>query len=195
MPPQIKQAKAVTDLSAAFDKSFTYTPGRGWSVSKIKDALVIAGKITGNMKPKAIKNTAQGDKYVFDDDITIVKLKSGKNIVVIKGLSARNEDIKLKTYKTFVNEGKNDYTLYHDTLTSAIKEVDQWLLRNGKYTMDDEDAATEIGNGPAKPSKGKTNRYNVKLLKGDKEQKKKVHIQVYNRGTETNPFELNVYVS
>ena len=101
----------------------------------------------------------------------------------------------MKTYKTFVNEGKNDYTLYHDTLTSAIKEVDQWLLRNGKYTMDDEDAATEIGNGPAKPSKGKTNRYNVKLLKGDKEQKKKVHIQVYNRGTETNPFELNVYVS
>ena len=101
----------------------------------------------------------------------------------------------MKTFNEFINEGKNDYTLYHSTLTAAIQEVDKWLSRNGGYEMDSEDAAQKIGLGPKKPSRGKTNKYNVKITKNGKEQKKLVHIQVYNRETKDNPYELNVYVS
>jgi hypothetical protein len=92
-------------------------------------------------------------------------------------------------------ERSEDYTLYHDTLTSAIQEVDRLLARRG-YEMDKEDAAQEIGMGPAKPQPGDTNRYTVKLLKdGREEERLRVHIQVYNRGTDHNTYELNTYVS
>jgi hypothetical protein len=98
-----------------------------------------------------------------------------------------------KSY-TEARKPKDEYTLYHSSLTYAIQEVDRYLARQG-YEMDKEHAADVIGMGPAKPSKGKTNRYTVKILKNGKEQKKRVHIQVYNRGTSTNTFELNTYVS
>lgn len=90
---------------------------------------------------------------------------------------------------------KDGYSLYHDTLTSAIQEVDRYLARKG-YEMDKEDAAQQIGMGPPKPQPGDTNRYTVKLLKnGIEEARIRVHIQVYNRGTERNTYELNTYVS
>ena len=54
--------------------------------------------------------------------------------------------------------------------------------------------ATEIGSGPAKPKKGKTNKFNISLSKNGKEQKKALQIQVYNRGTNENEFELNMYI-
>lgn len=89
---------------------------------------------------------------------------------------------------------KDEYSLYHDSLTSAIQEVDRYLARRG-YEMDKEDAAQEIGFGPAKPQPGDTNKYHVRILRDGQEQKQRVHIQVFNRGTQTNMYELNTYVS
>ena len=91
---------------------------------------------------------------------------------------------------------ESDYTLYHNTLTSAIQEVDRLLARKG-YAMDPDHAADIIGFGPAKPQVGKTNKYAVKLRQGDKDgplTKKYVQIQVYNRGIKGNTYELNTYI-
>ncbi len=86
------------------------------------------------------------------------------------------------------------YELYHDTLTSAVNAAISQAESKG-YSLDDDDTFTQIGAGPAKPSKGKTNRYSLKLFKGDKQVKEHLHIQVYNRGTDRNTFELNAYIS
>jgi len=59
----------------------------------------------------------------------------------------------------------------------------------------DEHGGDVIGLGPAKPTEGNTNRYTVRILKDGVAQRKHVHIQVYNRGTTVNTFELNCYVS
>lgn len=52
----------------------------------------------------------------------------------------------------------------------------------------------KVGMGPAKPQPGKTNKITIKLSKNGKEQKKALQIQVYNRGTKGNEFELNTYI-
>ena len=89
---------------------------------------------------------------------------------------------------------KDEYTLYHDSLTGAVQEVDRFLERRG-YQMDDEDAFNQIGVGPAKPQPGDTNKYSVRITKDGEEVRQQVHFQVYNRGIDRGTYELNVYVS
>ena len=55
--------------------------------------------------------------------------------------------------------------------------------------------ATEIGTGPAKPKEGKTNKFSLSIFdKNNKLLKKKLQVQIFNRGTSSNEFELNMYV-
>ena len=89
---------------------------------------------------------------------------------------------------------KNKYETYHPSLTSAVYEAEKYATLRG-YETDPEDWAETVGSGPRKPSKGKTNRYSIKLFKNGKEQRKMLQIQVYNRGTDTNTYELNAYIS
>ena len=97
----------------------------------------------------------------------------------------------MKTFLEFINEG---YEIYHNSFTLAIQAAEK-VATDAGYTVDKEEWAQEIGLGKPKPSKGDTNKYSLSLFKNDKEQKKKLHIQVYNRGTTSNEFELNCYIS
>lgn len=83
---------------------------------------------------------------------------------------------------------------YFNTYSAAI----QYALAKAKkqgFEVDEGDTDSQITFGRGKPSKGKTVRHTLKLTKGGKEQRKALHIQVYNRGTDKNPFELNCYIS
>jgi len=104
----------------------------------------------------------------------------------------------MKFWKPYVDEsideGKQDYQLYHDTYTSAVYAALAYATQNG-YEHDPEEAAIEIGMGPRKPSKGKTNSITLPLYKKDKVQRKALHFQVYNRGVSRNTYELNAYIS
>ena len=46
-----------------------------------------------------------------------------------------------------------------------------------------------------KPKAGATTKHSLALEKDGKPSKKKLHIQVYNRETKSNPYELNHYIS
>lgn len=104
----------------------------------------------------------------------------------------------MKTVKEFLKEGKKDYVIYHDTLTAAVTEVLAFVKKNG-YTTNDEEFFDTVSTGPKKPSDGKTNRYTLSLYKGDKEQKKALHFQVYGIGsskrTPAGRYELTAYIS
>jgi len=100
--------------------------------------------------------------------------------------------MKIKEY--LLAEGKKDYIIYHGTYSSAVSSMMDFIQKNG-YMPDEDDIWTSITTGPAKPSKGKTNRLHLDLYKKGKLQKKKLHAQVYNRGTNSNTFELNMYIS
>lgn len=86
-----------------------------------------------------------------------------------------------------------NYEVYHNSYTSAIQTAEKFAEKQG-YTLDKEEMADKIGSGPAKPKEGKTNKFSLTLFKNGKQQKKMLQIQVYNRGTDTNEFELNCYI-
>lgn len=101
----------------------------------------------------------------------------------------------MKKYQALMTEAKAKLpVIYHSTLTSAIAAAEKYAKESG-YTLDAEELATRIGLGPAKPSKGKTNRYTLSLYKDGKKVKQGLSAQVYNRGVSGNTFELNAYIS
>ena len=83
---------------------------------------------------------------------------------------------------------------YFNSYSSAIQHALGQAKKKG-YEVDEGDTDSQVTFGSGKPSKGKTVRHTLKLSKGGKPQKKALHIQVYNRGTDKNPFELNSYIS
>lgn len=100
------------------------------------------------------------------------------------------------TFREILNKNLNEgspYPIYHNSYTSAIQAAEQYAEKLG-YELDKEEMGDKIGLGPAKPKEGKTNSISLTLKKGGKEQKKMLHIQVYNRGTTSNEYELNAYI-
>lgn len=83
---------------------------------------------------------------------------------------------------------------YHSSYTSAIQTAIAAAKKRG-YEVDTEDYQSKVASGPRKPSEGKTVSHNIKLTKDGKPTKKGLAIQVYNRGGDKTPYELNHYIS
>ena len=89
--------------------------------------------------------------------------------------------------------------IYHQSYIAAVQEIEKFAKKNG-YTLDDETEPedigsqmyNEVGRGPRKPTGGKTNRFDLKIYKNNKEQRKMLHAQVYG---DEGRFELNMYIS
>lgn len=94
-----------------------------------------------------------------------------------------------------LNERKSkfDYQIYHSSYTSAVNTALKHAEVKG-YTTDTDEVATLVGFGPKKPGRGKTTTVHIPLYKGDKPQKKALHIVVYNREVQTNTYELTAYI-
>jgi len=96
----------------------------------------------------------------------------------------------------------SDYIIYHNTYSEAISEIEKFANKNG-YSLDDESDSENkgeqmfniVGTGPSKPKSGKTNSFHFTLYKGSKQQSKMLHAQIYNRGSSSNEFELNLYIN
>ena len=91
---------------------------------------------------------------------------------------------------------ESKYEVYHSTYTSAINAAEAYAKKQG-YDLDPEELATEIGMGPGKPKGGKTVKHTLSLFKNGKpiKGKKRLQIQVYDRGQSGNNYELNCYIS
>lgn len=99
----------------------------------------------------------------------------------------------MKSFNQHLVEAKSDYEIYHDTYTRAIEAAVNFAFKNGYETRGAE-MHDKIGMGPGRPKVGKTVKHTLTLYKNDKEQRKALQIQVYNRDTKTNTYELNVYI-
>lgn len=128
-------------------------------------------------------------------------LKHAQN--VIRAMSKKNPEKKFKSgsmdyykqegdkLKESVNESKD---VFFDSYSSAISHALDQAKKKG-YEVDEDDVFRKITTGQGKPGKGKTVRHTLKLTKGGKPQRKALQIQVYNRETAKNTFELNFYIS
>lgn len=87
-------------------------------------------------------------------------------------------------------EGKNNYEIYHDTMTAAFVEVRKNLANHG-YEISDNDFWEHVNTGPRKPAEGNTNKYHIPLMKGSESTNKTVKVQIYGMA---NKYELNMYI-
>ena len=97
-------------------------------------------------------------------------------------------------FKEQLNEDKMPNTVYHDTYSSAVQHAQKHAEAKG-FTVPEDEWHTQITTGPGKPKAGATTKHSLALEKDGKPSKKKLHIQVYNRETKSNPYELNHYIS
>lgn len=89
---------------------------------------------------------------------------------------------------------KSNYQIYHSSFTSAVTSARQYVEKMG-YTVDEDSWTDEIALGQGKPKNGSTTKAHIKISKDGKEQRKMLHIQVYDRGdTVGNRYELNCYI-
>jgi hypothetical protein len=99
------------------------------------------------------------------------------------------EEVRTNTLNR-LNEGSG-YVVYHNSYSSAVDIAIKFAEKKG-YVVDTDDVWNQISTGPKKPSDGKTNKFSLGLIKGDKVDKKKLHIQIYGMGN--GRYELNMYI-
>lgn len=138
---------------------------------------------------KALKASSFSVMPYRGDDMVSIEIKEH---IELSEKMQRYVDACGKDFTTYsLKEGKKDYEIHHKTFTSAVEEVEKFAEKNG-YEIDSDEMFNKVGSGPKKPSVGKTNEYHLALMKNGKEDKKKLHFQVYGMKTQ---YELTMYIS
>jgi hypothetical protein len=122
-------------------------------------------------------NSALKDAKVKEKDVTH-RSKFADGSILNKGMK---EQVELE----------ENYTINHKTFSAAVQHAKSQVEKKG-YTIDDDEWDRKVAMGPRKPGTGKTNRYTIDLMKGGKETKRKLQMQVYY---DEGRYELNMYVS
>jgi len=157
--------------------------------------------------PKGVKEEVELDEGNFEKNMDTIK--SGKlppHIQAIldkrgaKGndaIMAKGRAEKLKNMKEMLDEArakKEPAQVYHPTYSSAVQHARANAEKQG-YTVSDDDWFHHVNSGPGKPSGGKTTRHVIPLQKDGKPSKKALAIQVHDRQTDKNSYELNSYIN
>jgi len=98
---------------------------------------------------------------------------------------------KVQLFESFVNE-KSDFPVYHNLYSSAINAVEAYANSKG-YQLDAEEYGNAYVDAFFKPNEGRTKKDTLTLYKNGKEQKKALHVQIYNKGVDK--FELKIYIN
>jgi len=153
--------------------------------------------------PSNVKDRPSGEEMKESVSLKSLRIRRAVELSVNESISERldafitesNIDAtwtpsKIKNaYKKYIIEA--DYQLYHPTFTAAAQAALDLAKKKG-FEVDEDDWFNQVSTGPKKPSKGKTNRYVVKVTKKGKETKKRLAFQVY--GMDSGKYELNAYV-
>lgn len=200
---------SVTGTIGLFVKDGEYIPGEMRYRAKFeKDGYEWAGVVNGDgshslrkgfkeekqvdsEKEKLQKQIADIKKYKssFSGNTPSVKMRK---VALDRKLSAL--EAKLTKYlESNVTEAKSatGYEIYHKDFSTAVQHAISQVEKKG-YTVDEDEWDRKVALGPKKPSKGKTNSYTIALLKGGKETKRNLQMQVYY---DEGRYELNMYIS
>ena len=120
---------------------------------------------------KDFKNSTKGKERMLINDP-----KTGGSISV----PVQFEEVELDEKKS-----ATDYEVYHKSFSAAMQHAYEYAEKKG-HSVDKDEIDDKVALGPKKPSKGKTNRYDLKAGR------KTAHIQVYNMNDKS--YELNMYI-
>ena len=120
---------------------------------------------------KDFKNSTKGKERMMINDP-----KTGGSISV----PVQFEEVELNEKKSATG-----YEIYHKSFSDAMQHAYEYAEKKG-FPVDTSEIDDKVALGPKKPSKGKTNRYDLKAGR------KTAHIQVYNMDNKS--YELNMYI-
>ena len=83
--------------------------------------------------------------------------------------------------------------IYYNSYSSALSSARDFYESKGFFVSDSE-WWSNVSVGKPKPDVGETNRISLFVKKNGKLIRKCLHLQIYNRGTLKNEFELNHYL-
>jgi hypothetical protein len=131
--------------------------------------MAVYDKINPKNKESMEKMINHGNKS------QIMRLQS----LAMKNVKGRKEEVEIDEAKS-----STGYELYHKTFSGAMQHAYAHAKKKFGITVNPNEIDDKVATGPAKPSKGKTNKYGLKGDKGG------IQVQVYNSGKN---FELNMY--
>ena len=173
---------------AKFMKAYLKNPDAavGYMFSNMKKMAMKEEKELDPVDPKAVKKKFDDRK---DKDLD----NDGDTDSSDEYLHKRRKAISkaLAKEETDLEEAKDDYTINHKTFSSAVQHALENVKKRG-YEVDEDEWSRKVAMGPRKPGKGKTNRYTIDLMKGGKETRRKLQMQVYY---DEGRYELNMYIS
>lgn len=189
-------ADSPADLSDADKKKFYDEIDRGWKgddEENVKEAVNSLDARKKEFREKLRKLAYAKGKTITDEVADEEGDKKspgdmGKEMRVQRDEATGAVSVVAK--RNGVNEGKKDYEIYHDSYTSALNAVQDFIKKNG-FEMDEDEWFTKVSTGPKRPSEGKTNRFTLPLMKGGKESRRVISFQVYGMGDR---YELNMYI-
>ena len=123
--------------------------------------------------------------------------KSGKKVKTKSAFFDKQDLIGDRAIFESLNEGKlrlkGDYPVYHGTYSDTLDAISDYVVGSG-YNIDDDEFFTAFGDAFFKPKKGKTLRKQVEVEDKEGNLLGHLNVQIYNRGTSGNTYELNMYV-
>lgn len=141
---------------------------------------------------------AQAKNEALLDAIDGAHLTEAKKI--LESIIKDKVSIALGELKEAIKQGRGDNLgVYHDTYRGALEHAYKTAKDKG-YDLHDEEYHTSTAHVDPKPSAGETKRLHFPLAKADKFQKKQMHVQIYNRGSDvarpgSSQYELNHYIA
>ena len=206
-----KQKKSLASLMTKALGGKKSKPGYTSSIASNGDFVAYddSMRIQGRIKKGDFTDPMTEARQMKDPKKDSMVTKSGKTIVIDKSKEseylkkgwtlAENETVKESNnffkFRESLNEKKDSAAdLYFDTYSAAVQHAKAQAEKKGFEVVED-DWFTQVTTGKGKPGRGKTTRHTLKLLKNDKPVRKSLAIQVYNRDTNKNTYELNMYIS
>jgi len=93
-----------------------------------------------------------------------------------------------------LDEAKGSYDLYHSQYSGAVHHGLAHHASKEGLTVHDDDYHHHVSMGPRKPAEGETVSHHLPA-KDEKGNDHMIHMQVYNKGGDNKPYELNTYSS
>ena len=171
-------------ISETFDLDEAKLPAhiiRGDKYDGIPDGIVAQAKDTVKKMNLDRSDQKQAAMYKALSDLGWEMTVAGKHV---------KESVASKVLRR-MSEAKDDYTVAHNSFSSAVQHAEEVTKKRG-FEVDSEEWDRKVAMGPRKPGAGKTNSYNIGLMKNGKEVKQKLNMQVYY---DEGRYELNMYIS
>ena len=134
----------------------------------------------------AVKTAAKDVKRSsYADRVAVMKAGGVKDDRGPRGVT--QEEVEL-------DEAKSNYELYHPQYSGAIHHALAHHASKAGLSVHDDDYHHHVSIGPRKPAEGASVSHSLPAT-DEKGGKHMIHMQIYNRGGDKKPFELNTYSS